>query len=190
MNYSSIDVKPFDVDWSEGWGETWETVIPDFLAMSPDDLLSWIDGEGAETDDYDRDDHDEMADLAEEHWNETPDEGMPMMNYAYPADIDNGEWAQGLLRDLPVVVVWLNGEYVLALSGGGMDLSWEICEAYMKLGQYPPAHFCDLPAMSGRGESAEDIEIIRACETTLVAMVERADSQLNSLRRKYPKVAT
>jgi hypothetical protein len=65
----------------------------------------------------------------------------PMMNYFYP----------------------LGNEWGLALTGGGMDLSWQICEAYIRLGYLPPLHFCDLPAMSDMTLNAKNKMILAAC---------------------------
>jgi len=74
----------------------------------------------------------------------------PMMNYFYPCPIKNAEDAASKIADLPLCVVYLRDtdEYGLALTGGGMDLSWEICEAYMRLNFLPPIHFCNLPRMA------------------------------------------
>ena len=63
--------------------------------------------------------------------------------------------------DLPLCVVRVNDAWGLALTGGGMDLSWEIAAAYVALGYLPPTHF-RLPAMCGRGSSARDRFIISA----------------------------
>lgn len=90
-----------------------------------------------------------------------------MMNYAYPLPVDaetfDAEAAAAKIVDLPLCIYQLDGEYVLALTGGGMDLSWEICEAYIKLGFLPPLHFCGLPLMCGRGVTTRDRHIIAAC---------------------------
>lgn len=72
--------------------------------------------------------------------------GGPMMNFRYPIRLDRvgGQVdAAFVLIDLPLVVITdpEGGEDFIALSGGGMDLSWEICEAYMRLGYLPPTHF-------------------------------------------------
>ena len=62
----------------------------------------------------------------------------PMMSYYYklPYLKLSAQQAQTILTKavLPLVVVDLDDEIVLALSDGGMDLSWEICEAYIRLG--------------------------------------------------------
>jgi hypothetical protein len=93
------------------------------------------------------------------------------MNYFYPLP-DESRYGGALdkydaqaIINLPLCLVNLEtGEYGLALTGGGMDLSWEICEAYIRLGYLPPFHFCDLPRMAGRGTSARDRAIIRGCK--------------------------
>lgn len=88
----------------------------------------------------------------------------PMMNFFYPlGDVltfTNVEAMAKEIVDLPLCLVRLGDELGLALTGGGgMDLSWEICEAYMRLGYLPPTHF-ELPDMAGRGLSAKDVWII------------------------------
>jgi hypothetical protein len=74
----------------------------------------------------------------------------PMMSYAYPVHHVADDGAARALVDLPVCLVEVDGSTYLALTGGGMDLSWEICAAYVALGHLPPVHFAgDLPAMAG-----------------------------------------
>lgn len=115
---------------------------------------------------YNTEEPDDLLEEANEHVREmSADEWEPMMNFAYPiAGLScSPEEAQAKLCGRPVVVVILDGEPVLALSGGGMDFSWEICEAYCRLGMRPPLEFCRLPRMAGRGESERDRAIIAAC---------------------------
>lgn len=106
----------------------------------------------------------------------------PMMNYYYPLPsqtfgADNAE----AIENLPVVLVEIDGEYALALSGGGMDLSWEICEAYMRLGFLPPFHFTRLPGMAGKPDGAVDAWVIagakRSCEV-IAGWVKRRSEDL------------
>lgn len=88
----------------------------------------------------------------------------PMMAYWYPIEGIDPEEAARLIAHLPLCVVQFEDERTgLALTGGGMDLSWEICEAFVALGYWPPLHFCDLPRMSGRGTSDKDKALIQAC---------------------------
>ena len=82
----------------------------------------------------------------------------PMMNYFLPLPsgkpINEDAMAKAVAR-LPVCLVRVGEEYGLALTGGGMDLSWEICEAYMCLGFLPPLHYArDLPRMADRYDAA------------------------------------
>jgi hypothetical protein len=75
----------------------------------------------------------------------------PMMSYAYPLDRADEDSAVRL-ADLPLALVEMDGAWFLALTGGGMDLSWEICAGYVRLGSYPPAHFAEnLPRIGSMG---------------------------------------
>lgn len=92
----------------------------------------------------------------------------PMMNYFYPVtNHDDIAEMAAHIADLPLCVVELEdtGEIGLALTGGGMDLSWEIAEAFIRLGYRPPLSI-DLPAMVGRGESETDQAIVLAVVET------------------------
>jgi len=105
----------------------------------------------------------------------------PMMNYWYPLEgIDRWQAARALV-DLPLVAVEVAGETGLALSGGGMDLSWEICEAFMLLGFLPPLHFTDLPGMAGRGQSESDKAVVAACQRSNRIASERAERRIARL---------
>jgi hypothetical protein len=79
----------------------------------------------------------------------------PMMSYWYPFELPGEpEACAAVLVGLPLCVVEVDGVAGLALTGGGMDLSWEICEAFIRLGSLPPFHFADLSRsrMCGRGD--------------------------------------
>lgn len=86
------------------------------------------------------------------------------MNYFYPVPIEDCENAAEKVADLPLLVVeFEDGETGLALSGGGMDLSWEICAAYIALGYLPPVHFCELPRMGGWEKESWRRDVLKAC---------------------------
>ena len=100
----------------------------------------------------------------------------PMMNYYYPMGVPefyrahSTIWdAAKLLVDLPLCIVNFSEDdsIALALTGGGMDFSWEICEAFMLLGELPPLHFSRPPRMAGRGESARDEWILSGCRESI-----------------------
>jgi len=95
----------------------------------------------------------------------------PLMNYIYPLGSHFQVPDHVKERLVNTTIVLIDGEYFLALTGGGMDLSWEICESYIRLGFYPPVHFCRLPRMTGRGETACDKHTVRCCNESLRTIV-------------------
>lgn len=128
--------------------------------------------------------HDEIAEPIDEGaWNRLFDaspaysgaEG-PAINYLYPLDAVEQDPIEAAyrLRRLPLCVVERDGNWGLALTGGGQDLSWEIASAYMLLGYLPPADFADLPGMAGRGSSDADRQIIAACLRSFAVLAEQA----------------
>lgn len=111
----------------------------------------------------------------------------PMMNYFWPVhNRGNLEEMAVSIADLPLCVVEFedSGEIGLALTGGGMDLSWEIAEAYIRLGYRPPVSL-DLPGMSGRGESEHDQDIVQAVVDAKQARAANLAREADSLIRKY-----
>lgn len=90
----------------------------------------------------------------------------PQMNYGYPIEGDASELARAV-ANLPLCVVVMGEDTYLALTGGGMDLSWEICEAYVRCGFLPPVHFADLPGMAGMGWTARTRLIVGAVRRSI-----------------------
>lgn len=117
-----------------------------------------------ESQDDDGADHDPDASA----WDDEHRGDGPMMSYWYPCPLDDPAEAARTLATyhLPLCVVSVDGEHGLALTGGGMDLSWEICEAFARLGFCPPLHYCDLPRMAGRESEASTPFILAACART------------------------
>lgn len=87
---------------------------------------------------------DELSDLPDVH-----------VNYFYALPhfrMDEQEAAKKISR-LPLVIVYFPHEpegedYGLMLTGCGMDLSWEIADAFIQLGYLPPLFLADLPRMA------------------------------------------
>lgn len=95
----------------------------------------------------------------------------PVMSYRYPVHLErfNGSAADAVkaIDGLPLCLIEdiEEGEFYLALTGGGMDLSAEICRAYIALGQRPPVHFCRVPRMAGRKYSQDFLRVLmESCE--------------------------
>lgn len=161
-----------------------------FNAYAYTDKESFVDAY-ADDEPVDEEERHNRASNGEVIWEELEDSDTyqyaegPMMNYWYPIDEQDSETrpfarsfnpvdAAGKLNDLPLCVVLVNGEYGLALTGGGMDLTWEICAAFIRLGMAPPLHFCDLPAMAMEWGPREQ-RVYEGCVYTLEWVAEHAN---------------
>jgi hypothetical protein len=183
----TVDVKPIDFDWSDGYGSVWEC----YEACECDKCGAHVVlGGGGNCKHSEADDASECEGYIE------PSEG-PMMCYFYPlpeaVDVHGSARA---IAHLPLCVVEFTsgpmaGTFALALTGGGQNLAWEICEAFMLLGYLPPSHFADLPAICGRGFSARDRWIASGCLRTCSVLEGWAQTKRRAIRstlafgRKY-----
>lgn len=179
LSHESIDEKPVDIDWTAAFLDgSAETIRPDF--SEKEYALNFLENEGVHPSE-----DDDLTELAESTWEDNGC-GHPMMNYYYPIDLPHDsqsvEDLQAKLHEVgPVVLVLLDDEPVLALAGGGMDLSWEICWAYILLGSYPPFHFCRLPNYAGKTACKQNLTIIAACQESCRAMASRVQQRIESL---------
>jgi len=95
---------------------------------------------------------------------------IPMMNYCYPLEYgfevpDNIKEILDEAGAITLIRKTDDDRYYLALSGGGMDLSWDICRAYMLLGYLPPLIFCSLPRFAGMNlNKIRNKKVIQACK--------------------------
>lgn len=112
-------------------------------------------------------------------------EKMPVMDSFYPLPYfklkDDPELAALALVDLPMCIVRLKAignrdeEWGMALCGGGMDFTWEIVEAYMRLEYLPPLVYCErLPKLAGMKMNADLQWIIAGCRRSTGAAKDRA----------------
>jgi hypothetical protein len=171
---SVIDATPRHFDFSEGCGQTWEyTEASECSECGATMLSSGGEQQHAEIDSDSRCEGYVSGD-------------GPMMNYLYalPIPLEDAE-IRDALGDLPLCVVTLtdaiNGEDTfLALTGGGMNMSWYIVEAYVRLGYLPPAYF-DLPAFAGMTLTDEKRLLIEACRETQRTIATRATRSLARL---------
>lgn len=179
LNCDTVAAMPRDFDFGIGYGERWEVIWPNFDADTAVEFLddNWYEFEPApeDPDDWNQ----ERISQAQEAASESGT-FEPMMNFLYPLPHYDGDECldQGTLSLPACVLVRIDEDgdgcpdtVCLALSGGGMDLSWEICESYMSLGYMPPVHFAaDLPRMAGRGQSERDRAILAACRQSCSCM--------------------
>ena len=180
----AVDVKPRDFDFGSGFAETWETVFPDVDAWTEKQACDWLSDNG-----YDA--KGEPKDQAKEAMMES-ESYAPMMNYIYPLPDFRHEpaKAQELIEDTNCVIVLIKDDCddycetpYLALSGGGMDLSWDICEAYMLLGYFPPVHFCQLPQFAGKKLTEKAQWIIDGCKESCKIVGNFAKAKASDLER-------
>lgn len=155
----TADVKPENYDFGQGYAEKWD------LAFNRTD--------------------EEIAN----------GEFEPMMNYRYPLPdfkekgLSEEEIKKALNRAGAVTLVedLESNEKYLALTGAGMDFSWDIVKGYVNLGFAPPAHFCrDLPRFAGDRLTQENKEAILACRKSLEAQSlwnQRGLEKLDDLER-------
>lgn len=111
----------------------------------------------------------------------------PMMNYWYPLAEQEREWssfdpidAAARLGVSSLTIVQIGDEYGLALAGGGMDFSWQICEAYIVLGYCPPVHFADLPRMAEEWTDRKEL-VLRGMKRSLTWLQENLRYRLERL---------
>lgn len=189
LSYENIDVKPVTFcDWSGTFGERWETIPPDFSDVKS--AKKFLDYQGydyyardeSETDEeYER----RLTEQAEDAWQDS-ECGIPMMNYYYPIELRHEADVQQLQMKMFIdggatALVEFEGKPVIVLTGGGMDLSWDICLAYILCDSYPPVHFCDLPQFAGQSDSDKNLTIIAACQKSCQGLKERAERAASRL---------
>jgi hypothetical protein len=178
----SVEVMPLDYDWGQGYLEKWEYFEAAICEECGKPVVVW--GEGRHRD----------IEEGTRCGGYVFTEG-PMMNYYYPLP-DFDHWpdpAQAAKRiaDLPLCIIRFSdsGEYALALTAGGMDLSWEICEAYMCLGYLPPLHFCHLPSLAGIKLDQRTCWILAGCRRSAKVAAYRAREVKEKLRKLRKKLA-
>ncbi len=185
LSFAAIDVNSIYFDFGNGYGNTWEEVFPCVLRCNYC-TATYIDEV------YDEDD----PCPNEECYNaegtlERPD-CAPQMNYYYSLPYYEGDpesdQATLYLSSANVVLVKIIGVdddedvYALALSGGGMDLSFDICHAFILLGYAPPLQFCELPDFAGQDNRREPFaSIIKACLQSVKAATQRANRKKEKL---------
>ncbi len=171
----AIDASARYYDWSEGYPEIWDYIeacrceeCGKVVIVQGEDRHRYVDDK-TDCDGY------------------VLTEG-PMMNCFYPLprfDHVDPQEATRRIVDLPLCLIYLEDtdEYGMALTGGGMDLSWEICEAYMLLGYLPPITYCDLPVMAGKKLNRRNRWIMAGCRRTTKVVSIRAKMTREHLHR-------
>ena len=119
----------------------------------------------------------------------------PQMNHFYPCELvgNSVEDAAREIAHLPLCVVeFADGETGFALTGGGMDLSWEICDAFISCGYLPPLQYCDLPDMCGKEKHPRTQLILAACRRSAEiaeGWAKRRGESLDRMAARYKESA-
>lgn len=97
-----------------------------------------------------------------------PEASGPMMNYFYECPLKDQCAAALAIAHLPLCVVedTITGNTGFALTGGGMDFTWEICAAYIACGFLPPTYF-ELPKMGGIDLEGWQGDVYRAAHESI-----------------------
>lgn len=151
-----------DIDWStlRENPDSYDIHLPPITADILDNHMSEWREQFPESDYDDEADRLEAAAAeftASDGWYEWRDDFEPMMNYAYPIDLRYGADREECAANIDALagcmsLVTIGDQDYLALSGGGMDLSWNICAAFIACGCVPPLKYLrNLPAYSNNG---------------------------------------
>jgi hypothetical protein len=185
LNYDALDTKPVQLlssAYNVVEGNMWVICNSDGAPVDDEgkEIVGTPDYDDTESDaetnmyNYSTEMQDELGLHVANLWDE--EGNQPCMNYFYPLkELDASDAIKLEEAKLPLCIIeFESGDTGLALTGGGMDLTWEICQAFIVLGYYPPAHFAKLPRMGGRGTSDADKATIAICRHALLATCERA----------------
>lgn len=185
LHASAIDVTPRHVDFAEGSGDTWTSTEATECSGCGKKMLA-DDGE------YEHREIDRRSACGG-----YVSGSDPMMNYIYGLpEMPSDEQIIEALADLPLCVVTfpdaIHGEDTfLALTGGGMNMSWSIIAAYVRLGYLPPAYFTP-PSFAGMRLTDERRLLIEACRATqrwISADATRTLERLDDLERSMARAA-
>jgi len=139
--------------------------------------------------------YEEVTVFESEERTEEEEPEWPMMNYVwglpetYTRRVDRNErnpHEDGKsLENLPTVLLRIGNDwdygYFIGLTGGGMDLSWEIAESYIRLGYQPPFKVAKLPNMAGKRDTNRNRTIINACKRTFESVKQRSERAIAKL---------
>lgn len=180
LHWANIDSTPIDwehdehieivnVDWQDAMGD--DAFVDAFLK---DSSILTMDDEDAE-------------DLFEEWFSNTYGDGEPEpVGSAWWPVTKRGiatEVAKDLLLHSNNCALLYNTdtqEYGLVLTGGGMDLSWDIAQAYVLCGQRPPVAL-SLPNFAGEGWDQEKANTFAALTSANKGMLGRIQANLERL---------
>jgi hypothetical protein len=176
-----IDAGSVGYDWSEGYADSWDIIRPDASQFDETEIIEAAELYDIEIADFE---HNELIEeIQNEIWLDSQYE--PMMNYYTDlGDVSGQDIAQKFNNSCFTVIEFDTGNVGLALTGGGMDMSWSMARAFISAGYLPPEYICQLPKMGGENSALT----IAACNETLKILSDRflrVIEQNNNLIKKY-----
>ncbi len=184
----AINVQAIGYDWSKGYGEDgqyecWEAEeCPEcgrVLVVGPGETRC-----GDAADEGEDKDEDEDAEPKKECDGTVNAEGPQMSAYWPLPEFRGDESRAEALAPFPLALVHFteSDEWAIALTGGGMDLSWEIAGAYIAMGYCPPVSL-RLPQMAGMVLGDQERRVLAACRKSAEVAKRWADNNLRDLEQ-------
>jgi len=191
LSCDAVDCKPIEVDWRETLGHNmdgWQS----FEAVECDDC-GHVHVLGPFGESRCNDEMPEVETDGDSKPNECEgwlNSNGPSMNYFYPVRISDCEKAARNISGSLCVVELADGITGVALTGGGMDFSWEICQAFIDIGFLPPAHFAgNLPEMAGFEKDPRTPLVLAAARVSCEVALGWARRRLDNVTRMQERVA-
>ncbi len=112
--------------------------------------------------------------ITEDEWTRAFDSDVdgadePTSSYYFPLPSVENDPVAAAAKVAPSLCVVQNPHgWGIALTGGNQNMSWEIVEAFVRLGFLPPVYIAQsMPSVGGRGKSDHDKIIVAACLAAL-----------------------
>lgn len=167
-----------NVDWSNQYEEGWENLGKSAIEENCKH----------KTQDKDTDKTNRETNMRYSNWCEEcghcEDSAEPMMNYAYPLDIEPSEEAIiEIVNKTNCTVMEKDGEYFLALCGGGMDLSQDIALAYIIAQRWIPLELAlEVSTQDGLSMYGKEFrKIMRGCKESLNKDISHAKARVKRI---------
>ena len=187
-----LEVRHREVYWHDlPLDEAWEIVFPPVYRWKRKRCRRWLKNRGYDVER--RESREGLRGRVEEAMSERA-EFEPAMYTVWSLE---GAGPPSELQDTllwkapgPVCVVnFVEDGAVLALTGGGMDLSWELCHAYVVLGFLPPAVLSS-NLLQGAGEvewQGWRYDVLRAAYLGVALLYERAEQRVQRFRQRMER---
>lgn len=161
LNNGSLSVGSRHYDFSQNNWQNFDVPFPNISELPDEIAREAARYTGLEPDDF----GEELGRNFDEEFRERLYEGTqlsPMMNYAWPLPDYDGDLQKDQLAvawNCNCCLVELDGETepVIAMTAAGTDLSWDLAEAYVRCGYYPPLN---LQPLARSTQFVADIELI------------------------------